>query len=77
MNRKEWKIKKQAGEEDVRRLVEESGISEIFAALCVQRGITSLVDLKRMTEPDLSLLHDPFLLFEMEKAVEQIGRAHV
>lgn len=75
MNRKEWKIKKQAGEEDVRRLVEESGISEIFAALCVQRGITSLVDLKRMTEPDLSLLHDPFLLFEMEKAVERITAA--
>ncbi|NLY36559.1 MAG: single-stranded-DNA-specific exonuclease RecJ, partial [Tissierellia bacterium] len=75
MNRNKWKMKEQANEKDVKALMEESGSSEVFASLCVQRGITDLVDLKRMTEPDLSLLHEPFLLFEMEKVVERITEA--
>lgn len=75
VNRNKWKMKEQANEKDVKALMEESGSSEVFASLCVQRGITDLVDLKRMTEPDLSLLHEPFLLFEMEKVVERITEA--
>lgn len=75
LNRSKWKMKEQADEKEVRAFMEESGSSEVFASLCVQRGIKNLVDLKRMTEPDLSLLHDPFLLFEIEKTVERITEA--
>lgn len=75
VNRSKWKIKEQPDEKEVRAFMAESGSSEVFASLCVQRGIKNLLDLKKMTEPDLSLLHDPFLFFGMEKTVERITEA--
>ncbi|BDS14968.1 single-stranded-DNA-specific exonuclease RecJ [Aureispira anguillae] len=50
-------------------------IHPIFCQLLVQRGINNFQDAKRFFRPQLSHLHDPFLMKDMEKAVQRIGQA--
>ncbi|MBQ9312711.1 MAG: single-stranded-DNA-specific exonuclease RecJ [Bacteroidales bacterium] len=44
----------------------------IIANLLVQRGITTFSEAKTFFRPDLNHLHDPFLMKDMDKAVERI-----
>ena len=65
-------------EEDERckeSLVEELKISPTLCQLLVQRGIRTMEDARRFFHPQLSHIHDPFLLNDMDKAVERINRA--
>ena len=43
--------------------------------LLVQRGITSIGEAEKFFHPSLRDLHDPFLMPEMDKAVDRINRA--
>lgn len=43
--------------------------------LLVERGITSVEEADRFFHPQLKNLHDPFLMPDMEKAVERLNRA--
>ncbi len=45
------------------------------ADLLVQRGITTIDDAERFFHPSVRDLHDPFLMPDMEKAVERLNRA--
>ncbi|GAT61796.1 single-stranded-DNA-specific exonuclease [Paludibacter jiangxiensis] len=56
-------------------LAEELGISPILTQLLAQRGITSFDEAKKFFRPDLSHLHDPFLMPDMDKAVERLNLA--
>lgn len=51
------------------------GISRVVARLLVNRGITDLQQAVSFINPSLEGLHDPFLLPDMEKAVERIRKA--
>lgn len=65
-------------EEDERckeSLVEELKISPTLCQLLVQRGIRTMEDARRFFHPQLNHIHDPFLLNDMDKAVERINRA--
>ena len=57
------------------RLAEELGISPILTQLLAQRGITNFEQAKQFFRPDLSHLHDPFLMPDMDKAVERLNIA--
>lgn len=57
------------------RLAEELGISPILTQLLAQRGITSFDEAKKFFRPDLSHLHDPFLMPDMDKAIERLNLA--
>ncbi len=59
----------------VQRLSAELGISPILVQLLQQRGIDTVERAKRYFSPHLSHLHDPFLMKDMDKAVERIERA--
>lgn len=50
-------------------------IHPIFCQLLVQRGINNFDAAKQFFRPQLSHLHDPFLMKGMEKAVQRIGQA--
>lgn len=50
-------------------------ISENIASLLLQRGITDFDAAKSFFRPSLGLLHDPFLMKDMEKAVERLTSA--
>ncbi len=51
------------------------GISPLVARVLVNRGITDAGDAKRFIERDASSLHSPFLIKDMDKAVDRITRA--
>ena len=51
------------------------GISPVMAKLLVQRGISTFDEAKAFFRPELSQLHDPFLMKDMDKAVERLNLA--
>ena len=59
----------------VKKLSQELGVNEIIAQLLVIRGITNYDDAKKFFRPQISDLHDPFLLKGMFEAVERIELA--
>ena len=61
--------------EAAKALGKEIGISPILAKLLLERGITSAADAKRFFHPQLSELHDPFLMKDMDIAVERLNKA--
>ena len=51
------------------------GISPVLAQLLVQRGIHTFDEAKRFFRPQLTDLHDPFLMKDMDKAVARLNQA--
>jgi len=56
-------------------LASKFGLSPIVCQLLVQREITSFEDVYRFLNPSLKDLHNPFLLPDMEKAVNRLNKA--
>lgn len=72
---KKWVLKRPEDPEIVGRLSTELGIDRVLAELLVQRGITTFEAAREFFRPDLSRLHDPFLMKDMDKAVARLGKA--
>ena len=62
-------------EENQAQITEALGVSPILTKLLVQRGINTFEDAKKFFRPDLNDLHDPFLIKDMDKAVERLNKA--
>ena len=61
--------------EVARALSKELGINPILCHLLRERGIDSAAEAKRFFRPQLSELHNPFLMKDMNIAVERLNRA--
>ena len=61
--------------EAAKALAKEIGISPILCKLLLERRITSAAEAKRFFRPQLSELHDPFLMKDMSRAVERLNKA--
>ena len=72
---KRWVVKPQGETEKVAQLAAVLGISRVLANLLVQRGIDSVEEARIFFNPQLSDLHDPFLMKDMASAVERIEKA--
>jgi single-stranded-DNA-specific exonuclease len=72
---KKWVIKEKGDPAVVKQLAATLGISESLANLMVQRNITTREEAITFFEPDLRYLHDPFLMKDMNIAVERISTA--
>ena len=72
---KRWVVKPQGNPEAVAAMAAATGISPVLANLLVQRGIDTLEKAKKFFNPQLSDRHDPFLMKDMDKAVERVERA--
>ena len=72
---KRWVVKPQGNPEAVAAMAAATGISPVLANLLVQRVIDTLEKAKKFFNPQLSDLHDPFLMKDMDKAVERVERA--
>ena len=72
---KRWVVKPQGNPKAVAAMAAATGISPVLANLLVQRGIDTLEKAKKFFSPQLSDLHDPFLMKDMDKAVERVERA--
>ena len=61
--------------EAAKALAKETGINPVICKLLLERGITSAAEAKRFFRPQLSELHDPFLMKDMSIAVERLNQA--
>lgn len=72
---KNWKIRERGDSATIDHLSEVLGIDSVLSNLLVQRGIKTFDEAKAFFRPELSHLHDPFLMKDMEKAVARITSA--
>jgi len=72
---KNWVIKAQGEEDLVASLSKELSIDKPLAQLLIQRGITNFEEAKAFFRPELSNLHDPFLMKDMDVAIQRIHEA--
>lgn len=72
---RKWIVKEQGNPAMVRQLSQELGVDQVLGNLLVQRGIKTYEEARRFFRPDLSMLHDPFLMKDMECAVERLHKA--
>lgn len=61
--------------EAAKELSKELGLSPILCKLLLERGINSATEAKRFFRPQLHELHDPFLMNDMDIAVERLNAA--
>ncbi len=57
------------------QLAQDLGISPILGRLLVERGITDVPSAKKFFRPQLPDLHDPFLMKDMDVAVDRLNKA--
>jgi single-stranded-DNA-specific exonuclease len=74
MERK-WIMKQKGNTADVQHLVNELSIDTVLANLLVQRGVFTFQDAHTFFRPRLEDLHDPFLMKDMDIAVNRINMA--
>ena len=72
---KRWIIEAKAKEDVVEKLSKELNINKVLANILVQRDINTFDEAKSFFRPSLDDLHDPFLMLNMDKAVERIQQA--
>jgi single-stranded-DNA-specific exonuclease len=72
---KRWVVKSQGDPAIVEALASTLRISPVLANLLVQRGIDTEEKAHSFFNPQLSGLHDPFLMKDMDRAVERVERA--
>jgi single-stranded-DNA-specific exonuclease len=72
---KRWVLNDKADHEKVKELALQLNIDKSLATILVQRGINNFEEAKFFFRPQLAQLHDPFLMRDMEIAIERIERA--
>ncbi len=72
---KTWVIQKQANQTIVEKLSSELNIDKTLAELLVSRGIQTYDQAKAFFRPELTDLHDPFLMKGMKEAVSRLQQA--
>jgi single-stranded-DNA-specific exonuclease len=72
---KKWLMKNSANEEEISQLKEELKVDRIVATLLYQRGLRTFEGAHSFMNPDLTDLHDPFLMKNMDFAVKRLVEA--
>ena len=72
---KRWEVKAQGDPVAVAQIATHTGISPVLANLLVQRGIDTVEKAKKFFDPQLTDLHNPFLMKDMDKAVKRVEQA--
>ncbi len=70
-----WIIKEQGDTSKVDKLAELLGIDKATSNLLIQRGIDSFEKAKNFFRPELEDLFDPYLMKDMDKAVDRLQTA--
>lgn len=72
---KRWAIREVPAIDDINHLAAELNIDPVLSTLLLQRGINNYEEAKYFFRPDIRHLHDPFLMQDMEKAIDRIETA--
>ncbi len=71
-DRKVWNVKAESTSAIAMELMKALGIGEVLATLIVNRGYTTIEAARSFLEKSTEILHDPFLLNDMEKGAKRI-----
>ena len=74
MGHKVWKVANPLSDQAL-QLATVLGVSPLLGQLLLNRGITEPETAAAFLKPELSQLHDPFLLPGMERAISRIQQA--
>ena len=72
---KYWNLKASSDLVKIEALSKELNIDTILSTLLISRGITTFDEAKEFFRPTLRNLHNPFLMKDMERAVERLNKA--
>nr|WP_317630944.1 single-stranded-DNA-specific exonuclease RecJ [uncultured Flavobacterium sp.] len=70
-----WTFKPKPDSEKINTLAESLSVDKLIATLLVQRGIETFDQAKDFFRPSLDKLHDPYLMKDMDKAVDRVLKA--
>ena len=70
MNKK-WEICKE-NKNDINKISEENGLSDLISGILASRGIIKKEEVRKFLNPTRNDFHDPFLMPDMNKAVDRI-----
>ncbi len=70
-----WTIKPRPEQDQIDQLAKVLRVDALVAQLLLQRGIRTYDEAKSFFRPNLSDLHDPFLMQDMDRAVTRIEQA--
>jgi len=70
-----WTLKTKPEKEKINQLASELSIEKPLAEILLQRGISTFDDAKKYFRPSLEDIQDPFLMKDMDKAVNRIEKA--
>lgn len=70
-----WEILPSFSDTDFLKSAKKEGLDPLAAKLLYERGIQTKDALRSFLQPSLEDLHDPYLLHDMDKAVDRIRRA--
>ena len=72
---KRWQSKTQPSDEKIQSLAKAININSYLASILVQRGVETFDQAKDYFRPKIEELHDPFLMKDMQHAVDRIAKA--
>jgi len=70
-----WELVESRPHEEIENLSRQSSIPYAVARILINRGIDTPVQVDRFFNPNASQLYDPFLMLDMDKAVDRIVKA--
>ncbi|QOD59484.1 single-stranded-DNA-specific exonuclease RecJ [Polaribacter haliotis] len=70
-----WTLKKPPNKEKVAQLANDLQVDKTIATILCQRNVTTFEEAKKYFRPSLEDIHDPFLMKDMDLAVERIETA--
>lgn len=71
-----WVLKDNADNEVVEQLSKSLNINKRLCGLLAQRGVSTYEEAESFFRPDLKHLYDPFLMKDMDRAVDRVLLAH-
>ena len=74
-SRKIWKQNVKVDEKEIQALADELEVSRLFVEVCFQRGLTTKEAIQQFIQVDETWFHDPYLLHDMDRAIERITEA--
>lgn len=72
---KRWLQKPKNDVKKTKQLCDELGVSEVIAHLLLSRGVETFAQARLFFRPTLDDLHDPFLMKDMDRAIDRITQA--
>lgn len=68
----QWVLHDEVDPDAIKTVTDELKISPITASILLNRGLSNPRDIAQFFHPSIDQLHDPFLMLDMEKAVDRV-----